>query len=193
MKWGRSDDEKPTAPTADPSTTAPEPVEAAPTASVTLTFAQLKELLNGSKPSQQEQLDLIEAQAKATATQHRKLMRPENEAHPGISVYSREGGEVANPKGEFRCRTTWGGTDVFAELLTAQEFDLLNSVPHGSFMVDRPDGTKLPVDVLHTKSLMTGKLERCDVNFVSARGGRHNLPSMVTMLKAIHAQALAHV
>jgi hypothetical protein len=152
-----------------------------------LTHAQLKDLLASGRPSQEDRLAEMQLQAELQAKAHQKLTRPENPQHPGISAFSRPEGETVNPKGNLRCKTTWGGTLVFPETLTAEEFDLLNSVEPGEYMVRRPDNSAMRVAVVIKKSEVTGQPEQVDVNFQTARSARHNLPSMVDMLRQLRA------
>ena len=74
-----------------------------PQAPITLTFEQLQSLLaNRVGRSKDEELELIRAQADANAEANKRALRPENTDHPGVSIFSRPGGEKANPKGEFK-------------------------------------------------------------------------------------------
>jgi len=127
--------------------------------------------------------------AKRLAEANDKLQNPGNRTHPGISSYSRPKGERDDPKGPLPCRMTWGGTGVFAELLTAEEFDLLVSVQPGVYKCMRTDGTPMKVEVVGVKNEASGKYESLDVKFTTTGMLRHNLPSMVAMLKEIHQQA----
>jgi hypothetical protein len=166
------------------------PASPAPQALVTLTLDQLKELIAAGKPSQQEQLELMEKQAELDAKAHLKLNRPENPTHPGVSVFSRSGGEVANPKGQFGYKVSWGGTDAREDQLSAVEFDLLREVPNGEYICSRPDGSSFQVSVEVQQNNATGRIERKDIKFKTAGALRHGLPSMVTMLREMIAQAL---
>lgn len=164
-----------------------------PSPSVTLTFAELKELLASNRPSQDEQIALMEKQAEITAKAHQKLARPENPQHPGKGVFAYPEGELARPKPALRCKTTWGGSDVQAELLTPQEIELFNQVQPGSFKIERPDNSHFMVDVEPTINRSSGKFERLDIVFTTRGHARHNLPSMVSMLRDMVAQAQGSV
>ncbi len=162
-----------------------------PTAPITLTFEQLQTLLarSGAR-TKEDELELIMAQAKANAEENRKQLKPENATHPGISAFSRPGGELANPKGEFRCgKVVWAGYPLEKETVTADEFDLINQVVPGEYRCTRPDGSAFPVTVTATVDAATGQIERLDVFFATRGQLRHNLPSMVAMCRELIAQA----
>jgi hypothetical protein len=156
---------------------------------VILTLDELKSLLNSNRPTQDEQLALIQAQAEANAEANRKALRPENTFHPGISVFSRPGGEQANPKGELGFKLTWAGSDVDNDSVTAEEFDLLKQLSAGQFVCARPDGSKFSVEITASVNPTTGKTDRMDVFFATRGHLRHGLPSMVVMCRDLIAQA----
>ena len=158
---------------------------------VTLTTDQFKELLSavGGRIGldKQDQLDLIEAQAAANAKATKQALRPENERHPGISAYSRPGGELANPKGMLRCPTFWAGAKQEEDVLTADELDLLNAVVPGEYTCTKSDGTRFAVTVTGEKNPETGAYRKIDVMFVTRGTNRHNLPGMASMLREMVA------
>lgn len=156
---------------------------------VALTLDELKALLAGTRPTQAEELERMERQADLTAEANRKALRPENVQHPGISAFSRPGGELANPKGELRYRMTWAGTPVDKDALTPEEFDLMNELTPGDYRCTRPDGSKFPVQITGTSNPNTGQLDRIDVFFATRGQLRHGLPSMVVMCRELIAQA----
>ncbi len=123
-------------------------------------------------------------QAQAT----KKAMRPENEQHPGISVYSRPLGEQLDPKGDLVCKTFWAGTTLSADTLTPEELDLVNGLPDGRYQCTRSDGSKFKVTAFTTTGEL-GTAEKRDIFFATRGGLRHNLPGMVAMLREMHAQA----
>lgn len=156
---------------------------------IPLTFDQLKELLKGSQLSKDEQLELIQKQADANAEANRRLLKPENATHPGMSVFSYPEGEQARPKGELHCKTTWAGTVLEASTLTTDELTLANAVPTGEYLCRRADGTNMKVIVSGETHPGTGQFVKKDI-FFSTRGVlRHNLSSMVAMLQEMIAQA----
>jgi LytS/YehU family sensor histidine kinase len=144
----------------------------------------------GSKPTVDEQVALMEKQAEITAKAHAKLARPENVVHPGISVYSRPGGERDNPKGPCPYKTIrWGGTVDHWDLMTAEECDLFGELAAGSFFCTRPDGTRFKVDVILEKNAATGKVESLNVSFPTYGKLKDGLSSKVAMLKELIAQS----
>ncbi len=148
-------------------------------------FDEILDFCNTAKAAKSAEKDTdAERQAKAT----RKAMRPENEHHPGVSVYSRPGGEQVNPKGDLVCKTFWAGTTLSPDTLTADELDLVNSVPEGKYLCTRSDSSKVKVTVFVTTGEQ-GQPEKKDIFFPTRGGLRHNLPSMVSMLREMHAQA----
>ena len=156
---------------------------------ITLDLEELKELLSGNRLSKDEQLELIQKQADANAEANRRLLRPENATHPGISVYSYPEGEAARPKGDLDCKTTWAGTTLEPSTLTVDELDLTNAVPEGDYLCKRADGTNMKVTVSGDRHPGTGKFVKKEI-FFSTRGVlRHNLSSMVEMLREMVAQA----
>ena len=156
---------------------------------ITLGIDELRDLLQGSKLSKDEQLELIQKQADANAEANRRLLRPENATHPGISIYSHPEGELKHPKGDLDCKTTWAGTTLEASTLTPDELDLVNMVPSGVYLCRRADGTNLKVEVSGEVHPATGKFIKKDI-FFSTRGVlRHNLASMMAMLQEMMAQA----
>ena len=165
-----------------------------PQAPITLTFEQLQSLLaNRVGRSKDEELELIRAQADANAEANKRALRPENTDHPGVSIFSRPGGEKANPKGEFKCRILWTGAQVDKETVTAEEFDLLNQIVPGEYACTRPDGSKFPVSVSGDRNPATGVLESMNVFFATRGQLRHGLPSMVAMCREMLAQAASPV
>jgi hypothetical protein len=159
-----------------------------PAPTVALTFDQLKELLAANKPSQDDQIALLEKQAELNAKAHQKLSRPENPQHPGKGAYAYPEGEVARPKPALRCKMTWGGTDEIHDVLTPQECELLNAIEPGVYHLERTDGSKMKVEVAATRNDVTNSYERIDVRFQTRGQLRHNLPSKVNMLLQIIAQ-----
>jgi hypothetical protein len=160
--------------------------EAVAEPTVALTFEQLKELL-ASAQTQNRSTDEIMALAKAVAKEQDRS----NPTHPAISVFSRPEGERDNPKGTLRCKMTWGGTQLHAELLTAEEFDLVHQVPSGAYKITRPDGSRFTVHVVGVTNETTGRPERLDFNFPTKGKLKDGLPSMVAMLREMLAQVPA--
>ena len=160
---------------------------------IILTPEQFAELLKGSRLSKEDQIELIDRQAKANAEENRKQLKPENATHPGVSVFSRIGGEIAHPKGEFPYKIVWAGYPIDKDTVTADEFDLLVQLTPGEYLCDKPDGTKFKVDITATRNETTGKIDTLDVFFATRGQLRHGLPSMVSMCRELIAQAASPV
>ena len=160
---------------------------------IVLTPEQLQAIVAGTKLSKDEQLELIKAQAEASAEANRRALRPENTQAPGVSVFSRPGGELADPKGAFKCKILWTGAEIDKDTVTAEEFDLLNQLRPGDYACTRPDGTKFPVSIAGVRNPATGQLESLDVFFATRGQLRHGLPSMVVMCRELIAQAKSPV
>jgi hypothetical protein len=151
---------------------------------VALTFDQLKELMSVAT---QRSPDEMIALAKAVAKEQDRS----NATHPDVSVFSRPEGERDNPKGPLKCKMTWGGTQIFAEQITAEEYDGLHAVLPGEYKVNRPDGSTFVVSVVGVTNQATGKPERLDFNFATNGQLKHGLPSMVSMLRDMLTQQAA--
>jgi hypothetical protein len=146
------------------------------------------------KPNLDDQIALIKLQAEENAKASQKLLRPENPTHPGISVYSRPGGDVANPKPAFRAKQVqWGGTDVFHGTSTAEEVELLNQLRPGAFTCRRADGTRFPVAVVQTADEVTGEVARLEVRFVTKGDAKNGLMPLTEMCRELIAHAAAPV
>jgi hypothetical protein len=168
----------------------PEKQTDTPAPTVALTFEQLKELLQSTKPTQEDELARLTLQAELTAKAHQKLTKPENLTHPGISVFSRPGGEQANPKGLSPYKKIlWGGTEDHWDLLTPEECDLFAQLHHGEFFCTRPDGTRFKVEVILEKNAANGRIESLNVSFPTHGKLKDGLSSKVAMLKELIAQA----
>lgn len=144
----------------------------------------------GAKPTVDDQIALMEKQAEITAKAHQKLTKPENTVAPGVSVFSRAGGELANPKGPCPYRKMlWGGTEDQWDLLTAEECDLYAELQPGDFFCTRPDGTKFKVSVIVERNAANGKVELLNVAFPTHGKLKDGLSSKVAMLKELIAQS----
>lgn len=159
---------------------------------ITLTFEQLQALLGASKPSQQEQIDLLKLQADLTAEANRRALRPENEKHPGISVFSRAGGELANPKGTLPFALTLAGVPENGEALTAIEFDLILAVAascwSGEYRCTKSDNSAFKVEVQNLRHPDTGHTEKLHIIYATRGHLRHNLPPIAAMCRELIAQ-----
>jgi len=130
----------------------------------------------------------VAASAKANALAQKQVLRPENETHPGISVYSYPEGDVKRPRPRLKCRMFWLAEEVAHDVSTAQELELFNQIQPGRYKCERPDGSPLRVDVTAEVDDVTGKPSKLTVWF-ETRGGLHRtLGSRVSILKSIIEQ-----
>ena len=157
-------------------------------------FQALADLINGSRPSMADQLELIKAQAVANAEANRAALRPENAAHPGLSVFSRPGGEVLNPKsptGAFPYRFTWAGTPVDYDTTNPAEYEGLIGLSVGLYRCTRQDGTSFPVTITTRASEATGQIEQMDIAFATRGQLKNGLPPMTLMCREMIEQRAA--
>lgn len=155
---------------------------------MTFTPEQFRELLAAVAGNQEDKIALIKLQAEETAKANKKLIRPENEQAPGISVFSRPEGELKNPKGALKCKMTWAGAPVDLDVTTADEFDELQKIEPGTYTCTRSDGTKFPVEVEGTRDATTGGWRQIDIRFATRGTLKHNLPPQLVMLREMNAQ-----
>lgn len=130
---------------------------------------------------------ILQESAKAT----QKAMRPENEAHPGISDFNPEG-ERDNPNPQLECDTYYRGFPIHKswETHTRQELSLLNEVQGGVFTVLRKDFQPMRVEVAVDRD-PAGKSIKKEVKFDVSREERHYIPSMVSvLLQAVNREQL---
>ena len=170
----------------------------APAGFIALTPEQLQGVVNAAvtaavaaagRPDIEAQKELIAAQAEANAKAHQKLAKPENATHPGISVYSRPGGERDNPKPPFQAKhVKWAGTDVPHGTSTADEVDLLNALTPGVYQCTKSDDTKFAVTVVLEKNPATGEAERLEVQW-NAKVHGSNVRSLRAMCREMVEQA----
>lgn len=122
------------------------------------------------------------------AKANKRAMRPENERHPGISVFSYPEGDVARPRPQFKCEMFWLNDKLDYDVTTALEIELMNQLVPGEYRCQRPDGSQFKVDVKAEIDPLTLKMGRLTVWF-ETRGGLHRvLSSRVQMLREIIEQ-----
>ena len=152
-----------------------------PTQFITLTAEQFAQLV-GTK---QDSDEFLKKQAQYQAEATKRAMRPENETHPGVSVYNPLG-ERDHPKPPLKCKMFWCGVDEQIEVLTREEVELMNQLMPGSYPFHRTDGSvdKLTVTA---ESDAYGVWTRMFVDFPATGDARANLPSRVAMLREVLA------
>lgn len=156
-----------------------------PEGTVSLTFDQLKELLAQTRMSEDEQARLIRLQADENAKANRRALRPENERHPGVSVYNPSGGTWPKPK----CKLIWIAEPVDQDhQSTVEEIELFNELQPGDYTCTRSDGTKMRVKVSAERSDIDNSILKLTVWFDTRDHLRHNLPPKTAMLREMLAQ-----
>lgn len=95
-----------------------------------LSVADLIEVIRATQQPQggisPEQLQQV---LESTAQSTRKALKPENEAHPDVSVFNPKG-QRDNPKDKLRYKTYWANTELYDDELSPEEIALFNSVEH---------------------------------------------------------------
>lgn len=152
-------------------------------------FDDIKEILDTQRAARiADKSDELSAQATANAKATKQVMRPENETHPGVSVFSYPEGDVKRPRPRYKCRMFWLAEELGYDVTTAQEIELMNQLQPGQYRCERPDGSPMKVDVTVEHDSVTSKWQKLTVWF-ETRGGLHrNLGSRVSMLKTIIEQ-----
>lgn len=125
----------------------------------------------------------------ATAKAMQKAMRPENEHHPGISAFSRPGGDLAAPKGDLPFEFWYLNYPChkFPETEHYAEWDLMAQVKPGTYTVIRKDGTPMAVEVKGEQDA-NGKLTKVEVIFTVSRENKWTVPpKSVVLYQIAHA------
>jgi hypothetical protein len=161
----------------------------APKQLITLTEDQFSAILSKlGGPNAEEQKSLILLQAEENAKAQKKALRPENERHPGHSVYAYKEGDLARPRPSMTCPTFWVGQPVEGDVDTAEEMELLNQLPLGNYTCSKSDGSQFRVTVEGDRDPVTGKLSQKAVWFPTRGEHKNNLNSRVTMLREMLSQ-----
>ena len=126
----------------------------------------------------------LKKRAEYEAEAHKRLNKRENEQHPGLSVYSNPKGDVLDPKPDLKCKMFWVGYDLRTDTLTPEEVRLLNLAKPGMFQFKKTDGAVETITITG-KQTADGSLERLEFHFPCRGDNRHNLPSMVSLLREI--------
>jgi hypothetical protein len=119
---------------------------------------------------------LVDTQT-VTAKAMQKVMRPENETHPGISAFSHPEGDRAKPKPALPFQLFWNYYPVhkFPESESWVEWEQYAQLKPGEFTVVRNDGTPMKVSVTGEKDA-DGKLTKVEVKFPISRMEKNLVP-----------------
>jgi hypothetical protein len=149
-------------------------------------FAQLLQAVGANKSS----LDvdslqtILKETAEGTAKAMQKAMKPENQSHPGISVFSHPDGDLARPKPPLPYELSWNGYPVskFPETETWSEWLAQSNIPgRGEYTVLRLDGSKMKVTV-QTETNADGKATKVTVTHPVAREDKDKIPPKTVIL-----------
>jgi len=127
---------------------------------------------------------ILEANSKGM----QKAMKPENETHPGKSVFSYPEGEVARPKGDLPFQFFYNGYPChkFPETETWREWELMREVTPGQYTVIRKDGSVMAVTVEGDRDA-NGNLTALRVIFPISREEKWLVPpKQVVLYQLIH-------
>lgn len=118
----------------------------------------------------------------ATAKAMQKAMRPENEFHPGKSVFSYPEGDTARPKAlPFEFFYNGYPCHKFLETEHWRDVELMARVQPGTFTVLRKDGTQMAVEVLAERDA-NQVITKLDVRFPISREEKWLVPPVLVVL-----------
>jgi hypothetical protein len=122
----------------------------------------------------------------STAVQ--KAMKPENETHPGKSVFSYPEGDVARPRPELPHEFLYNNYPMhkFPETEHWRELELACQVVPGTYTVIRRDGSRMTVEVKGERNA-DGKLTKVSVEFPVSREDKGLIPpKSVVLYQLLH-------
>jgi hypothetical protein len=93
--------------------------------------------------------EILAETQKTAANAMQKALKPENETHPHISVFSYPEGDIAHPKGDLPFQFFYNAYPChkFPETEHWREWELMKQVKPGEFTVVRKDGSVMGVSV----------------------------------------------
>ncbi len=148
-------------------------------------FAEMQEVCRGI--AERKEADQ-QAQADRNAKATKRAMRPENETHPGVSVFN-PAGDVARPRPELRCKMFWTGVPLEQSTLTYDEIERLNKLTPGAYRCMKGDGTPFEIRVEAERDTATGQVDKLKVNFRVRGYDKHNHLGMLAYLDQMLEQA----
>lgn len=162
-----------------------EPAEAPPQF-ITLTPEQFAALAGGRADSD----DVLRKQAQFQAEATKKALRPENEQHPGISVFRPNGRDDTL---QLKCKMTWVGYPLDADGVTPEEIAALNEIDQiGEFPYHKTDGSLEKFTIRGEKDAH-GRWSALHFSFPCRGINKHNQPSKVNQLREVRAAMLTGV
>ena len=124
----------------------------------------------------------------ANATAVQKAMKPENERHPGKSVFEHPEGSLKRPKPPLPYELFWNNYPVykFPETETWREWELYGQLQTGEYTVLRKDGSRMAVKVDGERDA-DGKLTKVMVSFPVSREEKWLVPpTFVVLWQLVH-------
>ncbi len=130
-------------------------------------------------------------QAAAQAEANRRVMRPENQFHPDVSVYNPEG-ERDHPRVLPNYEMFWFGAPVSNDVNTGEEIALFQQLSAGRYSIQKSDGSKA-IMIVSTERDTEGVLTKLKCNPEATLKGseKHNWMPMPVILRDLIAQAEA--
>lgn len=130
--------------------------------------------------------ELLSGQAQAM----QKAMKPENETHPGISVFSHPEGDQKRPKPQLPYQLFWNNYPVykFPETETWKEWEFYSQLTVGEFTCLRKDGSRMTVTVKGERDA-DQKLTKVEVTFPISREEKWLVPpTLVLLYQLVHPE-----
>jgi hypothetical protein len=118
----------------------------------------------------------------------KKALKPENDAHPGISVFSYPEGDVAKARPALPYELVWNGYPMhqFPESLHWYELELFCKLQPGEYHISRTDMSTQKVSLVGTKDA-NGKLTKLEWNAqMSREEARLAAPLAVQAYQVLH-------
>lgn len=121
--------------------------------------------------------EILDRTQKTAAGAMQKALRPENDTHPGLSVYSHPEGDRSKPKPPLPFELFWNNYPVhkYPETESWREWELLAQLTPGEYTVLRKDGTRMTVSVAGERDA-DGKVTKLMVTFPIQRAEKELVP-----------------
>ena len=127
--------------------------------------------------------DILTRTAQVSATSMQRALKPENQDHPGVSVFSYPEGDKARPRPTLPFRFFYNNFPVhkFPETHHWRELELASQLEPGTFTVLRKDGSPMQVEVTADRD-PKGVITEIKVAFSVAREHKDHIPAMSVVL-----------
>jgi hypothetical protein len=149
-------------------------------------FAQLLQAVTAQKSTLDVEslATILKETSEGTAKAMQKALKPENQDHPGKSVFSHPLGDLAMPKPPLPYELSWKGYPVnkFPETETWSEWLAQSNIPgKGEYTVLRLDGSKMKVTV-ETETDADGKVTKMVVDHPATRADKDKIPPKTVII-----------